>query len=199
MLISKASQLCTVEIRFVSDRQANKSKWLRIYASWRSLKWEKLESNQMNEEVVLCTQSFGSQAGLFLFKQIHCQHCTFYIRAFYPRTMRSALQKISLCLPGDVAPCGVKSTAFEVSGKLHNSVVQEGKDTPSNQSHGGVDLPSRSGTWSGCLNWCCRFSLSEQCVTLQSHRLVCVVWYRRRNLQCHFGTFSEEWSVWAVT
>lgn len=58
LLISKAAQPCTVEIWFVSNRQANKSKCLRIYASWKSWKWEKPESNQMNVKVVLYTQSF---------------------------------------------------------------------------------------------------------------------------------------------
>lgn len=190
LLISKASQLCTVEICFVSNRQANKSKCLRIYASWRSLKWEKLESNQMNE-VVLYTQSFGSQAGLFLFKQIHCQHCTFYIRAFYPWTMQSALQKISLCLPGDAAPCGVNSTVFQVSGNLHNSLAQEGKNTPSKQNHCRVDLSGCSGIWPGCLNWCCCLSLWEQCITLQIHTVLYVLYGIHPGIS--IATFVPSW------
>lgn len=109
---------------------------------------------------------------MFLFKQIHCQHCTFYIRVFYPQTLQSALQKTSQCLPGDVAPCGVKRTVFQVTGNLHNSVEQEGKSTPSKESHCRVDLSRHSGIWPGCSNWCCCFSLCGQYITLHSHTVL---------------------------
>lgn len=154
----------------------------------------------MNEEVVLYTQSCGAQAGLFLFKQIHCQHCTFYIRAFYPWALQSALQKISLCLPGDVTPCGVKSTVFQVSGSLHNSLAQERKSTPSKQSSFRVDLSSHSGIWPGCFSWCCCF-FCEQCVTLQIHPVLSVLCGIDAGMSS--ATVVPSWryviSVWVLT
>lgn len=128
---------------------------------------------------MLYTQSFGSQAGLFLFKQTHCQHSTFYIRAFYPQTPQSDLPKKNkqktkpkktqktLCLPEDVPPCGVKSTALMLRNLLHSSLTQEGKNCISTEPLQGGFICS--GICLGYSSSCCCSSLQEQCISLQTH------------------------------
>lgn len=136
------------------DKQTNLNKCLRIYASWRSLKWEKLESNQMNG-AVLYTQSWVVSLQTNTLSTLYI-----YIRAFYSWTLQSAFQKLSLCLPGKAAPCGVKASSVRQLA-LHCSA-----------GRGKILLLKRTSVgwiYPGCLNWCCCFSLCEQCITLQIH------------------------------
>lgn len=112
------------------DKQTNLNKCLRIYASWRSLKWEKLESNQMNE-AVLYTQSWVVSLQTNTLSTLYI-----YIRAFYSWTLQSAFQKISLCLPGKAAPCGVKASSVRQLAQQ----CREGKNPPSEGNQCRVNL-----------------------------------------------------------
>lgn len=124
---------------------------------------------------MLYTQSFGSQAALFLFKQIHCQHYILYKSLLSSNTTECFTKNITMFAGGCGSLWGEKH-CFKCQATCTAVERRKGRILASKENHCRVDLSTCSGIWLGCSNWCCHFSLCKQCITLQIHTVLYVLY-----------------------